>query len=98
MPNGVDAAGNCGNDGACQIVLDGKDVFEVAVIPLRPDMITTLGFDQLRGHANAVTRFAHAALNDISNAGADNPDGYLPMLWLFGLLSLAGIVFSVTPR
>ena len=36
--------------------------------------------------------------NDTNNAGADNPDGYLPMLWLFGLLSLAGIVFSFLLR
>ena len=33
-------------------------------------------------------------LNDRSGAGADNPQGYLPMLWLFGLLSLSGLVFA----
>ena len=30
-------------------------------------------------------------LNDTARAGPDNPDGYLPMLWLFGLLSLSGL-------
>jgi MFS family permease len=45
-----------------------------------------------------VVNLAAGWLNDRSNAGADNPDGYLPMLWLFGLLSLAGIVFSVLLR
>ena len=34
------------------------------------------------------------ALNDWAGAGADNPSGYLPMLWMFGLLSLAGLVFA----
>jgi len=33
-------------------------------------------------------------LNDSNHAGADNPAGYLPMLWLFGLLSLSGLVFA----
>ena len=34
------------------------------------------------------------ALNDHNKAGAANPGGYLPMLWMFALLSLAGIVFA----
>ena len=38
------------------------------------------------------------ALNDSSKAGADNPNGYLPMLWMFAILSLAGIVFSILLR
>jgi len=33
-------------------------------------------------------------LNDWAGASAENPRGYLPMLWLFGLLSLAGLIFS----
>src|SRR5204863_2841746 len=33
------------------------------------------------------------ALNDANGASADNPMGYLPMLWTFGLLSLMGFVF-----
>jgi MFS family permease len=34
------------------------------------------------------------ALNDLENAGAANPAGYRPMLWMFTILSLAGLVFS----
>jgi MFS family permease len=34
------------------------------------------------------------ALNDANGASADNPMGYLPMLWTFGLLSLMGFVFA----
>ena len=33
-------------------------------------------------------------LNDANKASAENPDGYLPMLWMFGLLSLFGLVFA----
>ncbi len=33
-------------------------------------------------------------LNDAYDASADNPGGYLPMLWMFGLLSLSGLVFA----
>jgi MFS family permease len=33
-------------------------------------------------------------LNDVNQAGADNPAGYTPMLWMFGLLSLFGFVFA----
>jgi MFS family permease len=37
---------------------------------------------------------AAGALNDVSHAGAANPGGYLPMLWMFALLSLFGLVFA----
>ncbi len=37
-------------------------------------------------------------LNDASHAGAANPSGYLPMLWMFGLLSLFGFVFAALLR
>jgi MFS family permease len=33
-------------------------------------------------------------LNDRAGASADNPDGYLPMLWMFAVMSLAGLVFA----
>jgi MFS family permease len=34
------------------------------------------------------------ALNDAAGAGAENPGGYLPMLWMFALLSLFGFAFA----
>ncbi len=37
-------------------------------------------------------------LNDLSRASETNPAGYLPMLWMFGLLSLAGLIFSYLLR
>ncbi|HEU4532173.1 MAG TPA: MFS transporter [Steroidobacteraceae bacterium] len=33
-------------------------------------------------------------INDVNQAGADNPAGYLPMLAFFGLLALLGLVFA----
>lgn len=41
-----------------------------------------------------VFNVAAGMLNDRSGAGAANPAGYLPMLWMFGLLSLSGLVFA----
>jgi MFS family permease len=37
---------------------------------------------------------AAGALNDANQAGADNPAGYSPMLWMFATLSLAGLAFA----
>ena len=37
---------------------------------------------------------AAGGLNDVYHAGADNPGGYTPMLWMFGLLSLFGLGFA----
>ena len=33
-------------------------------------------------------------LNDRAHAGADNPSGYLPMLWFFGIVSLVGTLIG----
>jgi MFS family permease len=38
------------------------------------------------------------ALNDASGAGANNPAGYLPMLWMFFLLGLFGFLFAAALR
>jgi MFS family permease len=38
------------------------------------------------------------ALNDANGAGADNPAGYFPMLWLFFGLSFFGFVFAALLR
>ncbi len=41
-----------------------------------------------------VFNLAAGGLNDSSGASAENPGGYLPMLWMFGLLSLFGFAFA----
>jgi len=45
-----------------------------------------------------VCNVAAGWLNDLGRAGAAHPAGYLPMLWMFTLLSLAGLVFSALLR
>jgi len=41
---------------------------------------------------------AAGALNDATGAGAGNPAGYTPMLWMFLVLSLFGFVFAFALR
>jgi MFS family permease len=45
-----------------------------------------------------VVNLAAGGLNDWAHAGAANPAGYRPMLWMFAALSLAGLVFSALLR
>jgi MFS family permease len=45
-----------------------------------------------------VCNLGAGALNDLGNAGAANPAGYRPMLWMFASLSLGGLVFSALLR
>ena len=45
-----------------------------------------------------LANLAAGALNDRAGAGPDNPGGYLPMLWMFMLLSLFGFVFAYLLR
>jgi MFS family permease len=45
-----------------------------------------------------VFNLAAGRLNDVSGAGPENPSGYIPMLWMFCLLSLFGFVFAAALR
>jgi MFS family permease len=45
-----------------------------------------------------VCNLAAGTLNDLGNAGAGNPAGYRPMLWMFAVLSLAALAFSALLR
>lgn len=45
-----------------------------------------------------LANLAAGALNDSNGASATNPGGYLPMLWLFFILSLAGLAFAAALR
>ena len=45
-----------------------------------------------------VVNLGAGALNDWAGAGAANPAGYRPMLWLFTALSVAGLIFSLLLR
>src|SRR5712671_2354928 len=50
------------------LVLYCKDVGEIAVVALCPDVLAGLGFDQLRGDANAIGGTSHAAFQEIAHA------------------------------
>jgi nitrate/nitrite transporter NarK len=45
-----------------------------------------------------VMNFGAGWLNDVSHAGAANPAGYTPMLWLFAIVSLFGFLFAALLR
>ena len=60
---------------------------------------TALGLmTMLQNVGLTAVNFAAGMLNDWANAGAANPAGYRPMLWMFAALSLAGLVFSALLR
>ena len=42
-----------------------------------------------------VVNYVAGTLNDLSGASAQNPGGYTPMLWFFGLLSLAAFLCTL---
>jgi MFS family permease len=45
-----------------------------------------------------VCNLAAGMLNDASGAGPDKPSGYIPMLWMFCVLSLFGFAFAAALR
>jgi MFS family permease len=60
---------------------------------------TAYGFMTMLQNIGLMTfNLAAGWLNDRSHAGPEHPQGYLPMLWMFGLLSLFGLAFSVLLR
>jgi hypothetical protein len=55
------------DDGARDLLLNGEDVADLAVIDLRPDREPGSGFDQLDVDAHALTAPPYAALDDVSH-------------------------------
>ncbi|MDF2764917.1 MAG: hypothetical protein K0S81_1911 [Rhodospirillales bacterium] len=49
-------------------VLDRKEVAQLAVVAIGPDVLADLGVDELRGHPHAPAGDAHAALEDVADA------------------------------
>src|SRR5262245_46082704 len=58
-----EAAAKGRDDRPTYLVLDGKDVLNVAVIPLRPKVILCRGIDQLCRHADAAGGLSYAAFH-----------------------------------
>ncbi len=50
------------------LVLQREDVGEIAVVPVGPDVVASLGFDQLGGDANAIGGPSHAAFEHVAHA------------------------------
>ena len=61
-----DSLGNGCNDVLCNLLLDGKHVFNCAVISFSPKMTPVGGIHELRRDPDAVSRPAHAPLNHVS--------------------------------
>jgi hypothetical protein len=52
---------------ACDLILDGKNILQVAIIVLGPKMARALGIDQLRGDPDAVSSLANAPLQNVTD-------------------------------
>src|SRR5215470_893008 len=50
------------------VVLNGKDVRQLALVPFGPQVTAVSGSNQLRRHTNAVARLAHAAFEYVRDA------------------------------
>ena len=62
-------AWNEGADHACgQLVLQGEDVAQLAVVTLRPNVRTRFCLNELAGNANTVARLAHTAFQHVAHA------------------------------
>ncbi len=56
-----------GGDGIHDLVLHGEDVFEVAIVPLGPELAAVGRVDELAADADALARATHAPGNDVAN-------------------------------
>src|SRR3546814_11139875 len=73
---GVELRLHRGHDVLGDVVLDGEDVLQLAVVLLGPEVLAGLGVDDLNGDAQALTRRPHAAFQDVAHAeiAGDLPD------------------------
>ena len=56
------------DDALGDLVLDRKEVAQLAVVAIGPDVLADLGVDELRRHPHAPAGDAHAALEDVADA------------------------------
>src|SRR5262249_10975881 len=52
------------DDGVGDFVLDGKDIGQVPIIAIGPDMAAVLAVDELAGDADACSSFSHASFQN----------------------------------
>ena len=65
---GIEMRLDRGDDLLGDVVLDGEDVLQLAVVFLGPDVLAGLGVDQLAGDADAPARRPDAALQHVAHA------------------------------
>src|SRR5919106_2851114 len=85
---GVEEGLHRGHDPFGDVILNGEDVLQLAVVLLGPDMLAGFGVDQLAGDADAAARRSDAALQDIANSEVP---GDLPDIDGFALVNEARI-------
>src|SRR5688500_16309618 len=56
-----------GDNARCNLILDGENILQLAVITLGPELSVVAGIHELRGEPESLTRFAHASLEHSSN-------------------------------
>ena len=65
VPRSLDAAKEGRRDGRGDLVLDGEDVLELAIVALGPDMGFGLAVDELDGDPDPIARLAYASFGDV---------------------------------
>ena len=78
------------DDAARDLVLNSKDVRELAVVSAGPDMSATLRLDELSCDADAFARPAHAAFKDIAHPELAADPTHIDRLSLVGVARVAG--------
>jgi hypothetical protein len=80
---------------AGDLVLHLEDVGELAVVAVRPQVVAERGVDQLPGHAHAIGRLAHAALEHVA---LTHLACHLAHVECFALVGKAGVGDDEEPR
>ena len=56
-----------GDDHVRYLILDDKDVLQVAIIGLRPHSAASISLDQLRRHPNSIAGLAHTTVDNMGD-------------------------------
>ena len=65
VPRGLDPAKQGRSDGRGDLVLDGEDVLELAIVAFCPDMRLGLAVDELNSDPDPIARLADASFGDV---------------------------------
>src|SRR6516225_10790780 len=63
-----DPGGYRAGDALCDLVLDGKHVGQLAVVPIDPEMVPGFGIDQLRRYPDPIAGMTDAAFDHVTHA------------------------------